>query len=495
MEVIILVIYSFFIFFIFLYSLIQLNLVTLFLKNKKKQIIAQRKQAKDDTYTPLVTVQLPIYNEMYVVNRLIEAIANFDYPSDKLEIQVLDDSTDETVEIIAQKVKEIQTKGINIQHIRRDNREGFKAGALAYGLTIAQGEFIAIFDADFLPAPDFLKQTLPAFKDNQVGLVQTRWEHLNEDYSLLTQLQAFALDAHFTIEQTGRNSSNHFMNFNGTAGIWRKNCIEDAGGWSSDTLTEDLDLSYRAQLKGWKFVYRQDVGTPAELPVAVNAMKTQQFRWTKGAAECTRKNLGKVFKAKDLKLGTKVHAIFHLMNSFVFLCVAIISILSIPILWIKNTFPIYNLLFHFGSLFLISLAILAFYYWVAFRERPPKCASASWICFLKRFLLFLAISMGFSLHNAIAVFEGYIGKKTPFIRTPKFNVRQKSDLWRSNKYLRSKINWLTLIEGILAIYFMGGLALGVYYWDFGLFPFHLLLVIGFGYIFIYSIVHSKASTK
>ncbi|MEO1653849.1 MAG: cellulose synthase family protein, partial [Bacteroidota bacterium] len=487
MEIFLIIIYSLFSTFIFFYSLVQLHLVYLFLRSKKQSKRDGCSLDIDPTVLPRVTVQLPIYNELYVVQRLIDAIAAFDYPAQLLEIQVLDDSTDETVALIAEKVQEWQAKGVDIQHIRRDNRKGFKAGALAYGLDMAQGELIAIFDADFLPRPDFLLKTVSAFEDKNIGVVQTRWEHLNEDYSLLTRLQAFALNAHFNIEQCGRNYGNHFINFNGTAGIWRKACILDAGGWSSDTLTEDLDLSYRAQLKGWKFKYLRSVGTPAELPVALNAMKTQQFRWTKGAAECTRKNLGKVWNAPQLHFPTKIHALFHLMNSFVFLCVIMISLLSLPMLWIKAHNPDYNLLFHFGSLFLVSLLILSYYYWVSFREDTPP-GKGRFFRFLGKFVLFLAVTMGFSLHNAIAVFEGYIGKKTPFIRTPKFNVKSTGDTWKSNIYLRGKINSLTLIEGLLGLYFLFGLALGIYLEDYGLFPFHIMLSFGFSYIFIYSLV-------
>lgn len=238
---------------------------------------------------PLVTVQLPIYNELYVVERLIDAVCLFEYPKNRLEIQVLDDSTDETVSIIAQKVRLYKAQGFDIQHIRRSSRDGFKAGALAYGLTAAKGEFIAIFDADFIPHPDFLTTTIPHFENATVGVVQTRWVHLNESYSLITQLQAFGLDGHFIVEQGGRNAAGHFINFNGTAGVWRKSCILDAGGWSAQTLTEDLDLSYRAQLRGWQFVYLENVETPAELPATMPALKSQQYRWMKGAPNAPAK--------------------------------------------------------------------------------------------------------------------------------------------------------------------------------------------------------------
>ena len=256
---------------------------------------------------PKVTVQLPVYNELYVIERLINTVCEFDYPKDLFEIQVLDDSTDETVNIIAAKIKEKLLEGFDIHHVRRPKRVGYKAGALKYGNEIAKGDFIAIFDADFIPSMDFLKKTIPYFHDENIGVVQTRWGHINKDYSLLTRLQAFGLDAHFTIEQSGRSSGDHFINFNGTAGVWRLDCINDAGGWQADTLTEDIDLSYRAQEKGWKFKYLEDFESPAELPVAMSALKSQQYRWTKGAAECSVKNLKLIFNSKNVSSRSKFH--------------------------------------------------------------------------------------------------------------------------------------------------------------------------------------------
>ncbi|MEJ2163498.1 MAG: glycosyltransferase family 2 protein, partial [Robiginitalea sp.] len=282
-------IYSVALLLIFFYSLSQLNLLLNYLGNRRKQQEAPKFNLMDPREIPYVTIQLPIYNEKYVVERLLDNIACLEYPMSKLKIQVLDDSTDDSVEQTAAKIEELRKSGLDIKHIRRENREGFKAGALKEGLTIAKGDFIAIFDADFLPDSDWLKKTVPYFKDEEIGVVQTRWGHINRDYSTLTRIQAFALDAHFTLEQVGRNAKGHFINFNGTAGIWRKDCILDAGNWEGDTLTEDLDLSYRAQLKNWKFKYLEDVETPAELPVVISAARSQQFRWNKGGAENFRK--------------------------------------------------------------------------------------------------------------------------------------------------------------------------------------------------------------
>ncbi|MBI3194132.1 MAG: glycosyltransferase, partial [Ignavibacteriae bacterium] len=288
------------------------------------------------TQFPLVTIQLPMYNEKYVVHRLIDAVVQMKYPKDRLEFQVLDDSTDETTKVVAVEVERYRQQGIDIVLLHRENRSGYKAGALKEGLKTAKGEFVAVFDADFVPNPDFLMKTLPYFfLDEKIGMVQTRWEHLNSDYSLLTRAQAMALDAHFVIEQNVRNKAGFFLNFNGTGGIWRKSCIEDAGNWHADTLTEDLDLSYRAQLRGWKFRYLNDVTSPAELPSEINALKTQQFRWTKGAVETARKILPMVWKS-NLPFNKKMASTLHLTNNIVFPFILLTGILNVPLIYIKH---------------------------------------------------------------------------------------------------------------------------------------------------------------
>ena len=486
MELLVIIVDAIFLSFILFYSLTQLSLVLSYNKKNKNQ---QNDNDESLDSFPHVTVQLPLYNELYVVERLIDSIAQFNYPLEKLEIQVLDDSNDETIELVANKVNELKKLGIDIIQIRRKNRKGFKAGALGEGLQSAKGEFIAIFDADFVPEKDFLIKTLPFFRDKKVGVVQTKWEHLNKNYSLLTKLQAFGLDAHFTIEQTGRNKSGHFMNFNGTAGIWRKECIIQSGGWQSDTLTEDLDLSYRAQINGWKFKYLENVGSPAELPAEMNALKSQQFRWTKGAAECAKKHLPGIILSNKISISTKLHAIFHLMNSFIFVCILLTGIISIPMLIIKNQFPEYGLLFKIAIIYLLSLFILTSFYWnsLKFSEKNKIKRFSE---FIKVFPLFLSVSMGFSLHNSLAVLEGYFGKKTPFIRTPKFNISNSGDKWKNKKYLKNKIRPITLIEAFLALYFIIGIGLGFYLKDFGLLPFHIMLAFGFGFISFYTLKHS-----
>jgi cellulose synthase/poly-beta-1,6-N-acetylglucosamine synthase-like glycosyltransferase len=368
LEWLVVILYGALLLFIFLYSLTQVSLVISYLKNRKHQPTTPKMY----TEWPHVTVQLPVFNERYVAERLIHAVTKLNYPAEKLEIQVLDDSTDDTLQITRKVAAEYRDKGLDVTVLHRTDRSGYKAGALAVGMEQAKGEFIAIFDADFIPDADFLIMTIPHFQTEKVGVVQTRWEHLNKDYSGLTRLQAFGLDAHFTVEQGGRNASGYFINFNGTAGVWRKQTIEDAGGWSSDTLTEDLDLSYRAQLKGWDFVYREDIGSPAELPAAMNALKNQQFRWTKGAAECTRKNLGKVWRAKHLPWSTKIHALFHLMNSFIFICVMGTAILSVPLLFIKEKLGQDSIMVAAGSVFLLSMCFLIWFYWVSYHRMHPK---------------------------------------------------------------------------------------------------------------------------
>ena len=489
MELIPIIIYGIALLFIFCYSLIQIQLVIKYKRYQKQQKLRLAEHS-DINFEPKVTVQLPLFNEKYVTERLIDCVSKLDYPIEKLEIQVLDDSTDETVEITKAKVEEIRKTGIDIVYIHRADRSGYKAGALAEGTKIAKGDFIAIFDADFLPEKDFIKRMVQPFKNDKVGMVQSRWEHINERYSMLTKLQAFGLDAHFSVEQGGRNAGHHFINFNGTAGIWRKTAIADAGGWQADTLTEDLDLSYRAQLKGWQFIFLEEVGAPAELPAVMNALKTQQFRWNKGAAECVRKNLGRVLRSEDIDFGTKMNAIFHLMNSAVFICIVILALLSIPMLSIKNNFEEYKTLFLVASSFLITLPILALFYWTSM-SRNYTSKTKAFFHFIFLFPMFLAVSMGLSLHNAMAVLEGYIGKKSAFIRTPKFNLsNDKSKKWGANVYLKRKINPITILEVLFSFYFFGGILLGIHYGDYGLMPFHVMLFLGFGYVSLYSISHS-----
>lgn len=494
LESIIIAIYSIALLLIFMYALAQLNLLFNYLNARKKHKESPTFNFSNAEEIPFVTIQLPVYNELYVMKRLLDNIALIDYPPDKLEIQVLDDSTDESFETTAKHILELKKTGLNIQHISREKRVGFKAGALKEGLNIAKGEYIAIFDADFLPQKDWLKKTIPYFKDPGIGVVQTRWGHINRDYSILTRVQAFALDAHFTLEQVGRNSKGHFINFNGTAGVWRKECILDAGNWEGDTLTEDLDLSYRAQLKKWKFKYLEDVETPAELPVVISAARSQQFRWNKGGAENFQKMAKRVLKSDNISNKTKVHSLLHLLNSTMFLNILIVAILSIPMLYIKNEYEHLKVYFYVMSFFVISTIIFFVCYWFTFKS----IYGGGFKRFLKytaMFFTFFSIAMGFSVHNSIAVLEGHFGKKSDFIRTPKFNISNLKEGWKGNKYIAKNISPNVIIEGVLMIYFAFGMysafIVGDQGGDFGLFPFHLMLFLGFGFVFFKSLT-SKA---
>lgn len=489
-ETIIIVVYTISLLLIFMYAIAQLNLLFNYLASKRKKANQELFDFSNPNEIPFVTIQLPVYNEMYVMERLLDNIAKIDYPHDKLEIQVLDDSTDETVETTRKHVESLKVNGLDIQHITRTDRSGFKAGALKEGLKIAKGEFIAIFDADFLPKENWLKRTIPYFKDKSVGVVQTKWSHINRNYSILTKIQAFALDAHFTLEQVGRNSKGHFINFNGTAGVWRKSCIIDAGNWEGDTLTEDLDLSYRAQLKNWKFIYLEDVETPAELPVVISAARSQQFRWNKGGAENFRKMFWRVVKSKNISFKTKVHGVLHLLNSTMFLNILIVAILSIPMLYIKNQYEHLKPYFYVMSFFVLSTVIFFICYWIMYK-RVYGDGIKNFISYIAMFFVFFSIAMGFSLHNSIAVLEGHFGKKSEFVRTPKFNISSIKDSWKNNKYIKKTVSLHVIFEGLLMLYFAFGMysafIVGNQGGDFGLFPFHLMLFSGFGYVFIQSL--------
>ncbi|MBJ6367992.1 cellulose synthase family protein [Snuella sedimenti] len=488
-ETITIVIYTIALLLIFIYALAQLNLLFNYLAAKKEKNVSDLYDLSNPDETPHVTIQLPVYNEMYVMERLLDNIAQIDYPKDKLEIQVLDDSTDETLETTRMHVENLQKTGLDIKHVTRTDRSGFKAGALKAGLVTAKGEFIAIFDADFLPKKNWLKRTIPYFKNPKIGVVQTRWGHLNRDYSLLTKIQAFALDAHFTLEQVGRNSKGHFINFNGTAGVWRKDCIIDAGNWEGDTLTEDLDLSYRAQLKNWKFKYLEDVETPAELPVVISAARSQQFRWNKGGAENFRKMLWRILKNKHMPVKTKVHGLLHLLNSTMFLNILIVAVLSIPMLYIKNAHVHLKVYFYVMSFFVVSTIIFFVCYWIMYKNIYGG-GIKNFINYIGMFFVFFSIAMGFSLHNSVAVLEGHLGKKSEFIRTPKFNINSIKDSWKQNKYLNKNLSANVIFEGLLMLYFGFGMYSAFIVGnegDFGLFPFHLMLFLGFGYVFFKSI--------
>ncbi len=469
-------------------------LVYYYFKNKKEEMEGRKKKLKpktleelfgDEKNFPNVTIQLPIYNELYVVSRLLDAVSKIDYPKEKMQIQVLDDSTDETVNVVALKVMELKSKGFEIEHIRRGTREGFKAGALKYGLKFAKGDFIAIFDADFVPNPDFLRKTLPYFYlDGNIGMVQTRWEHINENYSLLTQAQALALNGHFIMEQYVRNESGFFITFNGTGGIWRRTCIEDAGNWEGDTLAEDMDLSYRAQLKKWKFVFLKDVVSPAELPAEINALKSQQFRWTKGAIEVGLKYLKRIWN-ENLPLKVKLEATFHLTNNFVFPFILITALLNPIVVMIKENGQ-YDWYY-----FVMGIFVLPFFGPFLVYMLAQKEIYKNWKDKIVLFPLFLSGSMGLAVNNTRAVILALLGKRTEFVRTPKYGIKSEGEKWETKKYVASRVEWVTFVEIGLAIYMFAGMMLSAYYLELAAIPFQAMFFAGFSFIGALSIKHSK----
>ena len=479
--------------YITIFCLMQLNLLYYYKKYHRNPDQLSDWESMDEV--PHVTVQLPIFNEMYVVPRLVDCIVQLDYPKDKLEIQILDDSTDETVEIAKAKVEEYKAQGYDIVHIHRTDRNGFKAGALKEATRVAKGAFIAIFDADFLPRKHFLKRTIPQFKNDKVGVVQTRWEHINEDYSLLTRLQALQLNVHFRIEQIGRRGANCMLQFNGTAGVWRKQTIEDAGGWEADTLTEDLDLSYRAQLHGYEIIYLEELSSPAELPAEMNGLKSQQFRWMKGGAETARKMLPTVWKSK-LTFFQKLHATVHLMSSGVFVFIFIAGVFSVPLVALIS---INGLGYGYMTYFLIGLLSVVAVYFTANVDSEIKYPDPEdnqtyinkFVKFIFLFPVFLSLSMGLSLHNTVAVIQGYWGKKSPFVRTPKFNIQNLTDTFKKGSYFQGRLSWTTIFEGLLALYFLVGLIMGLYLETTLFIYFHAMLMIGYGSIFFFSIKHIR----
>ena len=460
--------------------------IMLFYHRKYKEV--KHEPNPDFECNASVTIQLPVYNELYVVERLIDTICKIDYPKDKFEIQVLDDSTDETVNIVARVVEEKRKEGFDISHIRRENRQGFKAGALKEGLKIAKGEYIAIFDADFIPKKDFLKKTLSFFTDENIGMVQTRWEHLNGDHSILTKAQALALDGHFVIEQTVRNKAGFFINFNGTGGVWKKDCIEDAGNWHADTLTEDLDLSYRAQINGWKFIFLKDFTSPAELPSEINALKTQQFRWTKGAIETAKKILPQLWKSKQ-PLRIKLQGTFHLTNNFVFPFILLVAILNVPLVFVKNS-GAHDLYFAVMSVFVLAFISSFMFYLYSQKDIHPD-----WRKRIVLFPLFMAGSMGFAINNSRAVFEGLMNRKSEFVRTPKFKLVGEGGSWMDKKYLNNKLGLSVVVETIMAVYCFIGVASSIYFQEIAALPFQLLFFIGFSFVSITSIRHAFAKSN
>ena len=434
---------------------------------------------------PVVTIQLPLYNEMYVADRLIEAVCRIEYPRDRLEIQVLDDSTDETRTIAERAVRRLSGQGIDIKHYHRADRRGFKAGALEEGLRVARGEFIAIFDADFIPTADFLTRLMPHFSAPKIGMVQARWGHINEDYSLLTKIQAILLDGHFVLEHGGRNRSGLFFNFNGTAGVWRREAIDDAGGWQHDTLTEDLDLSYRAQLRGCRFVFVSDLIAPAEVPVEMNAFKSQQHRWAKGSVQTCRKLLPTILRAK-IPLGVKIEAFFHLTANFNYPLMCVLSVLMFPSMVIRYNMGWYEMLLIDVPLFFAATFSVCNFYMICQRE-----IHRDWRARLRYLPFLMSIGIGLSINNTRAVFEALFNKQSEFTRTPKYRIEGDADEWVGKKY-RQSVAVQPLIELALGLYFTWTVFYALANQIYGTLPFLMLFQIGFLYTGVLSIVQQYA---
>jgi cellulose synthase/poly-beta-1,6-N-acetylglucosamine synthase-like glycosyltransferase len=430
---------------------------------------------------PVVTIQLPIYNEMYVVDRLVDAVCMIDYPREKLEIQVLDDSTDETCDIARLAVSRQASRGFDIVYLHRTDRTGYKAGALDAGMQVAKGEFIAIFDADFVPTRDFLRRTVPYFTVNdRLAVVQARWGHLNHDYSMLTRVQAILLDGHFVLEHGARNRSGCFFNFNGTAGVWRRTAIGDGGGWQHDTLTEDLDLSYRTQLRGWKFLFLPDLVTPAEVPVEMNAFKSQQHRWAKGSIQTCRKVLPYLLQS-DLPLKVKVEAFFHLTANFNYLLMVVLSVLMFPAMVVRYSMGWTEMLLVDVPLFLAATASVFNFYLISQRETYPD-----WRSRVKYLPMVLAVGIGLAVNNSKAVIEAMMGKESEFARTPKYGIEQSRDEWQHKKYHQS-LPIQPFIEVALGLYFTGTVLYALQHGIYGTLPFLVLFQVGFLYTGLMSI--------
>lgn len=433
---------------------------------------------------PKVTVQLPVFNELYVVERLIDSVAALDYPKDRLQIQVLDDSTDDAADVARRRCDYHRERGIDIEYLPRFDRTGFKAGALAAGLESASGELIAIFDADFAPEPSFLKETVHHFTDDDVGMVQARWGHLNQDYSLLTRIQTILLDAHFVLEHGGRNRSRCFFNFNGTAGVWRREAIDTAGGWQHDTLTEDMDLSYRAQLAGWRFVFLPDVVAPSEIPVAMNAFKSQQHRWSKGSIQTAKKLLPKIL-ASPLPLRVKIEAVFHLSANFAYPLMVLLSLLIFPSMLVRFNMGWHEMLLFDVPLFLAATMSVTSFYVVSQRE-----IYTDWKRRLKVLPMLLSVGIGMCLNNAKAVTEALLGKESSFIRTPKYRIESTADRWQVKRY-RGRKSYLPYVELVFGLYFTATVAYALVNQIYGSLPFLVLFQMGFLYTGVLSLSENR----
>jgi cellulose synthase/poly-beta-1,6-N-acetylglucosamine synthase-like glycosyltransferase len=454
-----------------------------------RRIVPQPKASFRETELPRITVQLPLFNEMYVVERLLKAVTEIDYPRERMEIQVLDDSTDETVRLARATVEQYREQGFDIVYIHRSDRTGFKAGALENGLKAASGELVAIFDADFVPKPDCLRKLVHYFTDPLVGCAQMRWSHINGSYNLLTRLQTIMLDGHFVVEQTVRNRTGGFFNFNGTAGIWRRKAIELSGGWQHDTLTEDTDLSFRAQLMGWRFIYLLDEDAPAEIPVEINAFKAQQRRWAKGVMQVGLKLYRRIWGA-PLPLRVKLEMFFRLTGNISYPLMIVVSLLQFPLLLVRYNQGFYHLMaFDVPLLFFSTISVILFYgtgVWYLDKRRTPR---------LLHLPLVMALGIGLAFSNARAVLEALVGWKTEFVRTPKYRVEETTDeTWKRKKYKRKR-GLLPLLELGFALYFLLAILYAVRMHLWGTIPFLFLFFFGYGYMGLMSLLQTASGRR
>ena len=465
------------------YGLHRYQLVYLYYKHRKNKAVDPLRHFDQ---LPKVTIQLPIFNEQFVIDRLVDCVCRFDYPPDRLEIQVLDDSTDETVDVAREVVERYAALGHDITYHHRINREGFKAGALDAGLKSATGEFVAIFDADFTPPPDWLMKVIHHFAEPDVGMVQTRWTHLNRNYSFLTEVEAILLDGHFVLEHGGRSRAGVFFNFNGTAGMWRRRAIDDAGGWEHDTLTEDTDLSYRSQLKGWRFKYLQDVECPAELPIEMTAFKTQQARWAKGLIQCSKKDLPKVFQA-NVSRREKIEAFYHLTANISYPLMIVLSALLLPAMILRFYQGWFQMLYIDLPLFLASTFSISSFYLVSQKELFPK----TWLRTLLYLPPLMGLGIGLTITNTKAVLEAIAGRQTAFARTPKYRVVTRQDKSVAARKYRKRLGLVPYVELAIGTYF----ALTVWYAvaneNYFTVPFLVIFVWGYWYTGLMSLLQGR----
>lgn len=487
-SILILAIYTVGILIILLYSVMQFHLLYLFYSLKNKAGIHPEPPVLRQEEWPFVTVQIPMYNERYVAADVISACAQMEYPRDRFELQILDDSTDDTCGIIDESAGYWRESGVDVNVVRRPERTGYKAGALAHGTPLAKGDILSIFDADFRPPADFLLKTVPYFQNERIGVVQARWGHTNRNYSLLTRAQSLLHDAFFLVEQQARHLAGFFIRFNGSAGLWRKSAIEGAGGWQSDTISEDMDLCLRAQIKGWRFVYVKDVVAPAELPVTMHDYKVQQYRWVKGRIQVVRKLFPRLIRA-DIRPMVKAHALFDLLNVFIIPGCFLIAFASLWfIVSLMHNPWMMTWVFVFG-ISQINIALFPIMAWIALREYGVTTIGTIRE-FARNFLPFVLLMIGSSLMMCVAIFAGFTNSKPVFHRTAKYNIVKRSDTWRSKVYSPREISTITWFEGALAVYFVGAILMDVALNSFAFLPFHTSMSIGFGIMFTASILKS-----